>query len=303
MADKSLNLSEKNTKAEILEAYQIILEQVNLPQEETPKQKEDKKVLEKAKQETPDKIIQELTQLKLSVNQTINNLAEKLTSESEKLDTLQKAIASSEQELENTQKVKVGSENIYKLIELHSKKSQEFDQEISVKKLVWQDEQKEYEERVKKERTREQSEYDYQKQQTRKQEQDKYEEEKRLREREKEEYQSNLKELQTLRSQIVEVPKQTESAVSEAVVKSSSELQKEFQHKEALAKQQYDSDKNMAQLKIDTLESQLASYKTEIEELKKRLDEATHHVKDIAVAVVENKKESINRQVISESVK
>lgn len=291
MAQKLSPVSERSTKAEILDAYQMMLEQINTSPEESPQKKDEKKIVEKAKTETSQKIIQDLTQLKLTVNQTINSLTESLTQEAEKLETLRKAIELTEQDMADTTKVKVASENLYKLIELHNQKEQEFSEELRLKRQGWQEEQKEYEERTKKERSREQSEYDYQQQQSRKREQDEYDEEKRRREREKAEYENALKEREQLKQHVAEFPAQLDAEIKSAVLKATSEVQKETQHKEALTKQQNDSDKKLAQLRIDSLESQNTQLHAEINELKKRLDEATHHVKDIAVAVVENKKD------------
>ena len=100
MQAKPKQISEKNTKSEILQAYQELIQQVTQSIEPDSVSLERKQVIDSAAKDTIEKVVQDLTSLRLSVNQTIGNLTEKFTEETEKLSNLQKAIQLADTELE-----------------------------------------------------------------------------------------------------------------------------------------------------------------------------------------------------------
>ncbi|MBU3978952.1 hypothetical protein KKE68_04605, partial [Patescibacteria group bacterium] len=97
-------VSERSTKPEIFDAYKELLTQVEeKPEDET--HKEEKQIVDTAAKETVEKIVGDLSQLKISLSQTIGSLMEKLTTEAERLAAIRKAITIAQKELEETQKV------------------------------------------------------------------------------------------------------------------------------------------------------------------------------------------------------
>jgi len=137
MQAKPKQISEKNTKSEILQAYQELIQQVTQSIEPDSVSLERKQVIDSAAKDTIEKVVQDLTSLRLSVNQTIGNLTEKFTEETEKLSNLQKAIQLADTELEEVQRIKVVSGMLQKLIETHKQKEEELNQEIERKRNQW----------------------------------------------------------------------------------------------------------------------------------------------------------------------
>jgi colicin import membrane protein len=285
MPAKKSSLSEKNTKSEILEAYQSLIDEISTTPTQL-QQPSEKAIKEKTASETPDKIITDLASLKNQTNQTITQLETQLLDQTQRLQSLKTAIELAQKELEETHQLSHRAGLLQELIATHLRKQQELEEEIQNKKQEWEAEQKSYTDKLKTERTREQSEYDYQTKLSRRKADDEYEQEKQRRAREKDEYESKLKELEDLRKQVTTFPQTLQVEVDTALAKITAELKKEHEHEKAMHNQKANSEKELAQLKVQTLESTIKTLQSEISELRKRLDEATHHVKDIAVATV-----------------
>src|SRR5438045_3055191 len=92
-------VSEKNTKNEILEAYQSLLAQVSGETSEEEVSTQDQELLQTAAMQTVEKVTTDLSRLRITANQTISSLTEQLTEEAERFTTLQKAIALAQIEL------------------------------------------------------------------------------------------------------------------------------------------------------------------------------------------------------------
>src|SRR5579864_1021786 len=138
-------VSEKSTKAEILEAYNTLLSGVEGTEDTSERGMEEQKLVDQASKETVEKIVNDLSQVRLAANQSISQLTEKLTQEAERLATLTKAIAISQKELEDTQKVKLKAQQLFSLIEIQKKAEEQFNLEMSAKKQAWEEEKNMYE--------------------------------------------------------------------------------------------------------------------------------------------------------------
>lgn len=156
---RTKQVSEKNTKQEILDAYKELITGIGGEATELPH--EDKMALDKASKESVEKITSDLASLKLSLNKTLTELTDQLTGESERLTTLRRAIAISQKELEETEKIKAQSGILKRLLELHRQKEDELTQEIESKRKEWAREQTEYREKIERERARDEEEYAY----------------------------------------------------------------------------------------------------------------------------------------------
>ena len=293
----STSVSEKSTRGEIFEAYKTLLSKLDSKKEEAPIVMEQKAVVDTAEKETVEKIIHDLSQLKLSTSQAIATLTEKLTEEAERLANLRKAVMISQQELENTQKVKITAQQLFDLIALQKEQEASFIREMEEKRTRWNEEQKAYEEGRRRERTREEEEYEYTKKQIRKRETEAWEEERQKQEKHKQEsetqFASMTKELEELQKMTATFPTEKEKEIKASVDKAVAEVKKDAGVQQAFAKQEADSKLKLAETKINSLESIIKSQEMEIKELKRQAEEATRNVKEIAVSFVEGSKKEI----------
>jgi hypothetical protein len=306
---KQTPVSEKNTKAEILDAYQQLMQQVSGSVTEDQQSIEDHKVIEIAAKETVEKIVNDLSQLKLKTNQTIGSLTDQLTEEAEKLAILKKAIDLARKELEETKQISFRAGMLKQLIRLQKEDEENFAEEIAAKKTAWEEEKKEYEGQIKKQRTREEDEYTYQRDLNRKRDKDAFEEEKRQFEKQL----SESKTIQVQKEQLLKdlqkdvdaFPAKLEKEIKQAVSQAITEEKKDAQIRANFAKQEADSQAKISALKIGSLEETVKAQAREILELKQQMQSATKHVKDIAISVVEGSKkdQATQNQPIQQSNK
>ena len=290
----TVNVSERNTKNEILEAYNALMQQVDEDTNSDDGVEQEEQLLVTAAKETVEKVTTELSQLRLSANQTINSLTEQLTAEAERFATLQKAVSIAQREFEETNQIKTRAGMLKRMIELHTQEEEKFQQELARKREAWMEEQKVYEDGLKKERIREEEEYGYQKSLRVKRDKDVFEDEKRTWERDlqvKKQIQIQLEaDVVDLRKKVAQFSNEIDKAVKDAVDEAVAQERKEAQIRENFAKQEWDTKQQISTLKITSLEQTVKMQMTEIEELKRQLEKATQQVKDIAVAVIEGVK-------------
>lgn len=295
MPRSSKSVTEKNTKQEILEAYQELLAEASKGgSQESFAASEERTTLKSASNETVEKITADLSKLKLSFNQTLVQLTEQLTAEAERLAVIQKAITIAQKDLEETQRIKVTAGLLYRMIEVQKQKEHEFEEEMKEKRKTWEEEQHNYEETIKRDRTRNAEEYAYEQKLQKKRDSDEREAEKQVK-------LAVTRELEELRKKAGGVPQEIEQAVKEAVVKALADAKRDTDTKALLTKQQTDSELRLAQTTIASLEKTAASQMTEITQLKRQLDEATKQVKDIAVSVIENTRKDLKTESSSQN--
>ncbi|KKS88529.1 MAG: hypothetical protein UV63_C0033G0019 [Microgenomates group bacterium GW2011_GWC1_43_11] len=292
---KDPTVSEKNTKTDILSAYHALLSEINAGSDEPFHTPEEDAVIDTATKETVEKLTSDLSNLKLTLNKTIADLTERLTGEAERFATIQRAIDIAQKDVLHIQKIKITAVTLQRMIELQKEKEALFEKEMAEKQRTWDEEQRIYEESAKRGRTRGEEEYRYEQELLKKRDADERTEEKLERERqnaqEKEAKMQMIKELEDLRKKTVGFPVETEKAVKEAVGKALTETRKDFETEKQFTASQHESGMTVAKLKIDTLEQTVKSQLAEITRLRTQFEEATRQVKDIAVAVIEGKKE------------
>ena len=292
---KDPTVSEKNTKTDILSAYHALLSEINAGSDEPFHTPEEDAVIDTATKETVEKLTSDLSNLKLTLNKTITDLTERLTGEAERFATIQRAIDIAQKDVLHIQKIKITAVTLQRMIELQKEKEALFEKEMAEKQRTWDEEQRIYEESAKRGRTRGEEEYRYEQELLKKRDADERTEEKLERERqnaqEKEAKMQMIKELEDLRKKTVGFPVETEKAVKEAVGKALTETRKDFETEKQFTSSQHESGMTVAKLKIDTLEQTVKSQLAEITRLRTQFEEATRQVKDIAVAVIEGKKE------------
>lgn len=210
-------VSIKNTKNEILDAYNELLKKVQAKKTDEPK-----KALEQQKQETVVKnaaslssegIVKEISGMKINLSSALDKLGENFVAEFRKFEELQQAIQTEKQQLEDIYQLSVNTDSLSAMLLAQKEKKEQFeqematrkaeldekmktekerfDQEMAEKRAQWKKEQelfaaqtKEAREEQKKGQAREEEEYLYNLKTTRKKEADQYEEKKQKLEKE-----------------------------------------------------------------------------------------------------------------------
>lgn len=195
--EKESKVSAKSTKNEILDAYNELLEKVQgqMPADRKAdaKREEEKEIVKDVSQNTIEKIVKGLADIKLETGKAFNYLEDQLVTQFKRLTETQHAIDIETKRLKDIHEINVNADSLAALLlaqkekrasfeaEMEQKR-RDFDAEMAQKKQEWKKEQdafdlarKEREEKIKKERQREEEEYTYSIQLKRKKETDAYE--------------------------------------------------------------------------------------------------------------------------------
>lgn len=222
-------LSMKNTKQEILDAYQETLkllhekEQAQLKPEQKLKEKKEEGILKAVSGISADGVIQETNKLKQEIGGMLNKLTDKLAAEVDKFDQVQLAIEIKERELKEIYEIEKAAATLAALIETQRQEKIRLEEEmaheqasltreIETTRLQWQKEKadhqaeiKEQQEQEAKDRKREKEEYQYTFEREQQLARDKFEDEKA----------KLLAEKQALENQMKALKEQTEKELSE----------------------------------------------------------------------------------------
>jgi len=207
----------KNTKNEILAAYEDLLKRVNDKKTDEPKKVQEAQkqeaVVKKAEGLSNETIIKGIAGLKVEITSALDKLGEKFVEEYKKFDELQQAIQTEKKNLEDLYQLSASTDSLSVMLLAQKEKKEQFEQEMATrkteldekmksekerfdlemneKKALWKKEQDAIREKIKEEnenttkkRKREEEEYQYALQLTRKKEVDLYEEKKQKLEKE-----------------------------------------------------------------------------------------------------------------------
>ena len=120
-------ISTKNTKNEILDAYNDVLRRLKETKKISKQEErliEDKKeIISTASKNTTHEIVTNLAELKLSLVKSLEGLEENLLSEHKKLSTLQQATEIQSQELSDIHEIKINSDTLRALLLAQKEKS------------------------------------------------------------------------------------------------------------------------------------------------------------------------------------
>ncbi|HHN48323.1 MAG TPA: hypothetical protein ENN08_05240 [Bacteroidales bacterium] len=211
------DISMKNTKSEILSAYEEVLKQLKNKKSEEPKKEQERQkqetLVKQAGTMSHEKINKDISGLKTEIATMLDKLNESFVAEFRKFEELQQAIQIEKKNLEDLYQLSATTDSLAAMLTAQKEKSEqfeqemaakkaemeaaikqakaEFDEEMAEKKLQWKKEQeinqarqKEETETLQKKRTREEEEYQYNLKQVRKKETDLYEEKKQKLEKE-----------------------------------------------------------------------------------------------------------------------
>ncbi|MBA3537569.1 MAG: hypothetical protein H0T84_13345 [Tatlockia sp.] len=149
-------VSVKNTKNEILEAYHEALEQLKTAKKASKQEikvvEEKKETISKAVSHSTDAIVQNIAILKLSLVRSLEDIEEQLLVSHKQLMTLQQAIELQSKELSDLHEIKFNADSLGALLQAQKEKTMsfdkemkersfKFDQEMAEKRTLWKKEQ------------------------------------------------------------------------------------------------------------------------------------------------------------------
>jgi hypothetical protein len=133
-------LTEKNTKQEMIDAYQTLLKDgeekksAELNPEKRPEQRKADEAVKTASDLTPDEIDREIGALKGNIGRMLADVSEKLSTEVAKFKSLQTAIETKQKEIEEVYGIEKAAGSLAALIEAQNQKRRQFEVESSESK-------------------------------------------------------------------------------------------------------------------------------------------------------------------------
>lgn len=332
-------VSEKNTKAQILEAYEKLLKKVEQKSNDNPKEvqqrKQDVQTVEKATKTTEGDIEAQIAKIKSEFVAALEIIEKELADERKKLETIQNAIRIEEKRLDDLYGISVNADSLSAILLAQKEQKEQFEQEMAARKeelssqiaqtrATWEKEKAAHDEALKAEkenlakmRRREEEEYAYTTQQKRKKEEDEYlqmknRQEAELKERkiafEKEvaEREKQLKESENELASLRAQAENFESRLSEAIQKAQAETEKGLQsvsaYEKELRQKEVEGIINLKDHQIQTLQSKIKEMEQQLKEASAKVDVSEKTVKDIALKAIEsaNKTQFIEREKVKE---
>ena len=319
------DISSKNTKNEILEAYHEALEQLKTAKK-TSKQElkmvEDKKeTVIKAVSNSTDDIVKNIATLKLALVRSLEDIEEQLLSSHKQLTTLHQAIEIQSKELADLHDIKINADSLAALLHAQKEKSatfekdmkergQTFEQEMIQKRAVWKKEQdeldlsrKEYEQQSKKTRQREEDEYIYQRDLSRQKERDQYTALKESLDKELTSRRTALEqefaarettivaqelEFNSLKQKAEKFPEELQCAIQDTSNAVTERLTFKFDYETKLTQKEVEGERKLFQQMITALEAKVAQLESQSKHLSDKTNQANLQVQDIAVKAIES---------------
>ncbi|MCP3660050.1 MAG: hypothetical protein GY830_06960 [Bacteroidetes bacterium] len=316
-------ITSKNTKNEILEAYEQVLtrlEETKKTNSEMHKIKKEDEVLSQISKNSKSDVILKFADFKIEINNYLEKLEEKLINEKNKLETLLSAKNIEDKKLKDLYEINAKASTLEALIIAEHENKNKFEEEskkrknevevyITEKKIEWEKEQKEYqilkkekEERLKKEYERKNEEYEYELKLKTQKDNDLYNhkkaeleyqlaERKKLVEDQLQTREKKIKEIeneyQELKKFKEEAEKNTEIRITKIEKDLTKELQSKFDFELKFKSKEAESNSNLLNQRIKLLEEQLKEKQTIIDQVTERLDKAQAQAQDLAKRIVE----------------
>lgn len=309
-----MELSQKNTKTEILDAYEKLLKEVQQAKSNAPKQiqeeKKNKEIVDKVSTMTDDSILKGVQDLKISISSTLDGLSDKLLSEYKKLEEVRSAIEVEKKNLEELYSLNSTTDSLATMLLAYQEKKTLFDKEKETQISQWEAEkqqhkvsEKEYVDELQKARKREEEEYLYNLKKSRQKEADDYSIKKLTLEKEMEEKKSSFEkeiaqrqtelkatetELAELRKMRDDFPVKMENALKEKEKAISQTLEAKFEFERQLTQKQNELDNSLKDQNIKLLQEKVAELSAQLKEYSNKAAKAEESVKDIALKAIES---------------
>ena len=133
-------LSEKNTKQEMLDAYRVLVRQLQekraaeLNPEKRLQEKQNEEAVAVAVELAPEGVERALGNLKADIGQSLAQIAERMASEVTRFKAVQKAVESKERELQELYGIEKAATSLAALIEAQQQKRRDFETELGQQK-------------------------------------------------------------------------------------------------------------------------------------------------------------------------
>ncbi|MBN2481700.1 MAG: hypothetical protein JXB19_08175 [Bacteroidales bacterium] len=307
-------ISTTNTKAEILKAYDELLEKLKQSKQENPKVEQERKIKEETVKAATDlsdeKIINQISALKLTLNTTLDKIEDDLSSEYQRLKKIREAISIEDQRLKDLYGINAGADSLAAILAAQNEKKEAFEEELRSRELerekeekAWAEQRKELEEIEKKKRAREEEEYQYNLQLVRKKEKDQYEQKKALLEKEladkKASFESEIKEreqavaaaeqeLKELRTKAEKFPSELEKAVQAAVKETTAQLEKDYKIEKQLAGKEHESEIKLKNLQTESLQERIKDLELQLKQAFTKVESAETNTKEITLKAIQS---------------
>ena len=139
-------MSLKNTKNEILSAYEDVLKKIQAQKTSEPKQVQEEKrqqeVIKKASDNTNEGIVTGITTLKLNVAKELDKLSEQLSSEYKKLEDIQMAMRLEKLNLEELYQVTANADSLAAMLQAQKERKAQFESEMTEKRTAFEEKMK-----------------------------------------------------------------------------------------------------------------------------------------------------------------
>lgn len=313
----------KNTKSEILSAYEELLQEVSRNKSQKTEEKKNQMksdVVQRASSQDSKGIIHNVSDLKIQISEDLENLTKTLLHERAKLSELQEAIIIEQNRLKEAHEITINANSLEALLLAQKKKKEEFEQwielekekfksEMSERKASWVKESQEYEqarkekiELHKKEWARLEEEYAYQKKITQQKDSDEYQLKKELLHRELENKRKKFEEEFSLREskiaaqerEILELHKfkneaesQLKTHVDEAKKQLIVETEQKYKYQSELIQKETDAEISLLKQKIVFLEEKLQEKNNIIDKLTQQLSNAQTQSQELAKKIID----------------
>lgn len=303
------SVSTKNTKQEILSAYEQLTKELEKSDQQsdlltldTKKESSKESVAQK-----PEQIISRLGELRVAINKNLGEIVDNLVEESERLQVMKEEENLIRKEIEVMHQIKVHASTLQNLLQLKEKEEKELETAIAMKKSEWKQEQDQYEKEQKelqmehmKEKKRDEEEYEYNLKMKRQKEEDEYKEKRKQTEAELMKRTQDLtqkeEEFKHLQKQVIELEKKLETEVAKTRKETEDRVTKDLKITYNLEHKEIEGERKIQKLTVENLQKTIDAQDTEIKDLKQQLVRATQQIKDIAVSVIDSKKPIIVSQ-------
>ncbi|MDX9822761.1 MAG: hypothetical protein RBT20_12555 [Syntrophales bacterium] len=324
-------LSSANTKQELLDAYNLLLEEIRTQKNASMKteEKREEKTIQAALASvdgiSAGAVDQSIAALKGEIGKVLSQISDNLSTEFNRLENLKKAIAFKEKEIQDLYQIDKTAETLAALIEANNRTRDEFEEEMAGKKTLleqeietlnrqWAEdkrrrelESKEWSAGEKQRRDREREEFQYDFEREKKLVRNQFEDEKAKLDKEihlrKEQLEKGFadrekilaereNELAELKKRAAAFPKELENTVSQAVQNTTEKLQSEAKNREDLLKKGFEGEKNVFTTRISSLEKTVKEQAEQLAKLGQQLDKAYQKIEDVAVKTIEGAAQS-----------
>ncbi len=314
-----------STKTEILKAYNELLNRIQESKQDNPKAEQEKNLrettVETAAGLTDEKIIGQISSLKLNLNSTLDKIEDDLAAEYQKLLKIREAITIEDQRLKDFYQINAGTDSLAAILAAQKEKKEEFDREMTIRKSeleeqlksekfnrdketkLWEEKRKEAEESLKKQRSREEEEYQYNLQLARKKDKDQYEQKKAVLDKEltqkREAFEIEInsreqavavaeKELSELRSGAEKFPAELEKAVQTAIKETTAQLEKDHKFEKQLLLKDHDGEIKLKSQQIESLLARIKDIENQLKQAYAKAENAENNSKEITLKAIQS---------------